>query len=154
MIIIPLKQCLFIKLCKSWTNHFYTAAVTLLCITFWFNVWRERRRGAEEESEGERGKLERQRQRKSINTLVNESQLFTPCWASQITDCVQDADCGWQLKMNCVHGRAHGWGARRQNARAQPAHAPPKAAVRCRSTDLHSNVHCRGRWWHHEDWLS
>lgn len=80
--------------------------------------------GAEEESEGERGKLERQRQRKSINTLVNESQLFTPRWASQITDCVQDADCGWQLKMNCVHGRARLRRAAPKRARSACTRSP------------------------------
>ena len=64
---------------------------------------REKEGLAEEEGGGEKKKQERQRWRKSINTLVNESQLFTPRWASPITDCVQDADCRWQLKMNRVH---------------------------------------------------
>lgn len=59
--------------------------------------------------EERRGNKKTKRQRKSINTLVKELQLFTPCWASRITDCVQDADCGWQLKMNCVrrHRKMH-----------------------------------------------
>lgn len=89
----PTKVFLFIKLFKLCTHYFYTAAVMLFQM-FWFTAacgWGGRT--AEEDWQRTRaGERKTKIEKKSINTLVNESQLFTPRWASWISDCAQYAD--------------------------------------------------------------
>lgn len=53
----------------------------------------EASRGGPKEEMVQGGESRRESQKKSISTVVNESQLFSSRWGSWFTDCAQYAGC-------------------------------------------------------------